>query len=228
VRTASSFPIRSFGELPRLVLTIGPRERAVLATLRFPARRRDWRVARWTAKRLLAARLGADLGLATYEIRAGADGAPEVLVGGEPLPWPVSLSHRAGVAFVALGDRPGRLGCDVERVEPRSPAFLEDFLTAAERARVVGDPAPAVRAAVVWTAKESALKARREGLRADTRSVEVGCDGTTAPEGEWRPVVVRASAGETFHGWWRRDGALVACVVADAAFAPPPVSGAPT
>ncbi len=198
-------------------------ERTVLARLRVPARRRDWRLGRWTAKRVVADRLGDDVALPAIEIRTAADGAPEVVVGETPLPWPLSLSHRDGAALAVLGDEPARLGCDVELIEPRSPAFVADFFTARECAAVARASAPDVWAAVVWSAKESALKARREGLRTDTRTVEVEADVATAAVGAWQPLEVRATdTGETFRGWWRRDGRLVLSVVGDVGTAAPP------
>jgi len=76
---------------------------------------------------------------------------------------------------------PGRaIGCDLEIVEPRSDAFVEDFLTAAERSLVAGAPDEDARhllANLVWCGKESALKVLRTGLRRDTRSVEVSLPG---------------------------------------------------
>ena len=103
-------------------------------------------------------------------------------------------------------------------VEPRSPAFLADYFTDEERNLVAQTPA-AMRDRVLtllWSAKESALKALGCGLRLDTRSVNAGPAGflQTGDE-EWRRVKVAHIGGRTFHGWWRVSRDLVYTVVAD-------------
>ena len=70
------------------------------------------------------------------------------------------------------------LGCDLEIVEPRSDAFVADYFTAEEQ-EVVRQACPADRfalIALIWSAKESALKALQSGLRIDTRSLSVALD----------------------------------------------------
>ena len=53
---------------------------------------------------------------------------------------------------------------------------MNDFFTAGEAARVWACPEPTrdTLVAVLWSAKEAVLKALREGLRMDTRRVEIG------------------------------------------------------
>lgn len=216
---------------------LAPGERRHLDELRFAGRRADWRLGRWAAKRALAAWLELAWRPATgeqLEIRARADGAPEAHRGGRPLPTVISLSHRAGTALAAVAPASAgtALGCDLERVEPRSAAFVHDYLTAGERAWVAAAPeaARALRANLVWSAKESALKALGTGLRRDTRSVEVRVgeengganDGAEDDTDGWRPLtVVAVPAGPAFAGWWRRQGDLLATVVALPRPAPP-------
>ena len=74
----------------------------------------------------------------------------------------------------------------------------------------------------MWSAKESALKVLRTGLRRDTRSVEVTCIDGGAVDG-WHPLQVRPAEGGLFPGWWRRYGDFVLTVAA-AAPLPPPTS----
>jgi 4'-phosphopantetheinyl transferase len=119
------------------------------------------------------------------------------------------------------GQRTTALGCDLEVVEPRGDAFVADYLTAAERALVerAGPADRALAVALVWSAKESALKALRTGLRLDTRDVAVEpagpLPGEPIPAGRWWPLAVRHPAGgRVFAGWWRRDADRVATVVA--------------
>ena len=66
---------------------------------------------------------------------------------------------------------------------------------------------------LIWSAKESALKVLRTGLRQDTRSVEVEVE--SRDEAGWQPLSVRAGAAR-FPGWWIRYGEFVlTCVGGD-------------
>jgi len=135
----------------------------------------------------------------------------------------VTMTDRADQAVCLVGPPGTALGCDLELVEPRSDAFVGDFLTPAEQRLVAaageGDPRDLL-ANLVWCGKESALKVLRTGLRRDTRSVEV-----SFPEGEavfgWAPMSVRAVEGTVFPGWWQRFGAFVLTLAATKPFAPP-------
>lgn len=195
-------------------------ERETLAGLTIPARRRDWRLGRWTAKRAVAAVLDGT----AVEVRAAGDGAPEALVAGRPAPVTISISHRAGLgACLASGARQPA-GCDLELVEPRSPALARDFFTPAELALVAG-AGPGGRdlaVALVWSAKESALKALRQGLRLDTREVEV--DLLPGASQGWRGLRVRHGE-RAFGGWWRLEGRHVLTVVMAPPSAPPALLG---
>ena len=196
-------------------------ERAGLAGLRVPKRRHDWRLGRWTAKQALAAYLD-DGGrsartLARLEVRATEDGAPEAFVDGQPAPVTLSISHSAASALCALGPRPVALGCDVERIEPRAAVFVTDYFTPAEGALVAAASAAArdVLVTAIWSAKESGLKALRQGLRLNTRAVEVRLRAAE-PSASWQPIVVQYEGGAIrFHGWWRCSEGLVYSVVTD-------------
>lgn len=200
-----------------------PREAARAARMRYPKRRNDFLLGRWTAKSTLARTL--DLpsdpaSLAAIEVWNASDGAPEPLVAGQPAAAAISMTDRAGWG-VCLVDRPGvNLGCDLELVEPRTPAFVRDWLTPPEQDLVYADGGdPDERANLIWSAKESALKVLRTGLRRDTRSVEVSLTGDTVDG--WAGLSVRAAEGEVFPGWWRRYGVFLLTVAADVEIAPP-------
>lgn len=197
-----------------------------LAGMRFAKRRADWRLGRWTAKRALCAYLGlpADpVSLARIEIRAAASGAPEVFLGNEAAPVTISISHRAAVAACSVAGPAAILGCDLEIVEPRSEAFAGDYFTAPEEELLERAP-PADRwrlLALLWSGKESVLKARRVGLRVDTRSVIVDPLLEEDPGGrDWRQFRAQHD-GLVFHGWWRQTDDLVRTMVAIPAPAAP-------
>ncbi len=176
---------------------LGPRERAVLAGLRFAPRRASWRLGRYAAKRLLG----------DVEILASPEGPPRAWRGDAPVRVSLSISHRAGIGLCAAADGDVALGCDVELIEPRSAAFLADYLTAPERAAVSAASAPDVMANLIWSAKESALKALHTGLRRDARDLEVLVADWVAPWGEL--VVTDLPSARALRGACRRLGAFV-------------------
>jgi 4'-phosphopantetheinyl transferase len=204
-------------------------EAARLTGMRVAKRRADWRLGRWTAKRALAIYLGLPShpsALAHLEIRPASSGAPEAFFAGQAAAATISLSHRAGMAMCAVTPAGAALGCDLELVETRSDAFIADYFTLGEQAlvaRALAADRPRLLA-LLWSAKESTLKALREGLRLDTRRVVVNLGDwdrpLTSSHGlpDWRPLQVGLAAGQTFHGWWRHTGSLVRTIVA----VPPP------
>ncbi len=192
--------------------------------LRFQKRREDWRLGRWTAKRLVAAWLCRPDGEEEFrriEIRPAESGAPEVLVDDELAPLTISLSHRSGVALCALAPHRTEFGCDLEQIEERDGTFLTDYFTAEER-KLIGEAPRAERARIatlLWSAKESVLKAMRTGLRLDTRSVVVrpmiGTDTAIA----WRPLRAYYD-GRMFQGCWREEAGLVRTLAGMRGFEP--------
>lgn len=204
-------------EVPEGLDWLTPDETRVYQSLRFPGRRDDWRLGRWAAKRAVALWLGDDPShpASPISIRPSPEGAPEVYCNGSRAPVAISYSHRAGRAACAVAPAGAALGCDLELIEPRSAAFLQDFLTPAECALVTTAPEAdrALLANLIWSAKESALKALRSGLRLDTWEVEVTLGRGTCRG--WNELAVhRATTGQIFHGWWRREGNWVVTVAA--------------
>jgi 4'-phosphopantetheinyl transferase len=173
---------------------LSPREAAWVARLRFPKRRSEFRLGRWTAKRALALYLGRDssaAALGSVEIDRAPDGAPAPLVDGRPAEAYVTMTDRADQAVCLVGPPGTALGCDLELVEPRSDAFVADYLTPAEQALVAAAGTERdLLANLVWCGKESALKVLRTGLRRDTRSVEVSLPEGASVDG-WAPMSIR-------------------------------------
>ena len=209
-------------EVPEDDSWLDPEEAERARRFKVPGRRVDFRLGRWTAKHAVAAWL-AQLGencedLSKIAVRTSQGGAPRVLLDGEPAPLEVSFSHRDGRAACAVAPAGTRLGCDLERVEPRTELFVHDYFVPAEIELVQQAPVEErpLLANLLWSAKESALKALKTGLREDTRSVEVRLLKGT--QGGWsRLEVVRPGTGEIFRGWWRREGGWVLTVVANPA-----------
>jgi len=207
-------------DLPRDDDWLSPKELARLAGLRIPKRRADWVLGRWTAKRAVAAYLGeARVGqaLSAIEIHPAASGAPEVYLANSSTTVSISISHRQGIAMCAIGPSTSALGCDLEIIEPHSEAFVRDYFTEEEQAAfydIAGEEDRRRAIALVWSAKESAVKAMRVGLRLDTRSVSVTHADTSISRAGWNSLRVRGPDSQIFYGWWQQCGTLLRTVVA--------------
>jgi len=226
----------SFEDLPDHDHWLGGDERAHLAALHVPKRRHDWRLGRWTAKQAVSRALDPagcaeecanPAAMDWIQIIAADDGAPEPWLTWPRNPpggrrrwpaseWPagrpdvnLSLSHSGDRGFATASSSRLALGCDVERVEPRSETFIADFLAAEELpglnrlSRIFHRD---LAATLFWSAKESALKVLRTGLRDDTRSVLVDVD---TQNGE----LVAVSGKREMRGWWWVDEGFVHTVL---------------
>jgi 4'-phosphopantetheinyl transferase len=202
-------------------------EMSRFASLRFEKRRREWRLGRWTAKRAVASCLNIpdDVTFLTeIEIRAAASGTPEVFLFEQRANVSISLSHRTGLALCVVGLSEPSLGCDLELVEPRDKSFLADFFTANEQNLVAQAPAeeqPAL-ATLLWSAKESALKALHVGLRLETTCLDVSPTYTSQYRGDgahqgadiaWSPLSLYRTDDQILNGWWRCANNMVRTVV---------------
>jgi 4'-phosphopantetheinyl transferase len=199
---------------------LAPPELTRLAAMRFAQRRADWRLGRWTAKLGVAACLGLPATRETFrelEIRPAPSGAPQMFLANQLAAVAISLSHRSGMAVCAAARGALSLGCDLERIEPHSDIFLADYFTDEEQALVRAAP-PAARwsmVALLWSAKESLLKALELGLRADTRSVNVSLALTPVidPAG-WHSLRAYHPDCGCVRGWWYEHAGFVRTLVA--------------
>ena len=207
-------------ELPEGEDWLSDGERQTLGALRHPARRADWRLGRWTARQAYLARSsrlrpGERLPEpAALAIVAAPDGAPELFLDGSPGELTLTLSHRNGWGLAAVGAGRLALGCDLEWIEPRSDAFVRDYLTPGEQDALARWPEAdrPLAANLAWSGKECALKALRAGLRLDTRAIEVDLDrarAATAALDGWRPLSLATAGLDPLSGGWRTDGELL-------------------
>ena len=196
-------------------------EAELLSAMRFPKRRTDWRLGRWTAKRALSICLGLPLefaSAATVEVLAAPSGQPEAFIRGSPIEFRISLSHRAGVALCAVAQAGAAMGCDLELIEPHSDAFACDYFTAEEQRLISGlmSRDRSLVLSVLWSAKESALKALHQGLRLDTRLLNVELEQNAESCDSWSPLQVEYPSNTKFHGCWSRSGEIIRTIVAAA------------
>jgi 4'-phosphopantetheinyl transferase len=199
-------------------------ERQRLEGMRHPKPRAEYVLRRWTAKSAVAVELGMPLEYATLcniEVRTAPSGAPDLFINGVRPGLEISLTDRAGWAVCLMSETSGRLGCDLELLEPRSPGLVRDCFTERERHLVHQSPdGLKLVAPPIWSAKESALKVLRTGLRRSPRTVDVALTDETPSQG-WSPLVVWLDEGGRFSGWWRRYGCFVLTAVSERPMPPP-------
>jgi 4'-phosphopantetheinyl transferase len=210
-------------DLPRENHWLSGNEVLRLNAMQFPKRRADWRLGRWTAKNAVASylrRSHEQYPLTEIEIRSASSGAPEVFLGRHPADVTISLSHRDGIAACAVARGNVLLGCDLEIVEPHGNTFLSDYFTDEEQALFAWASNTNFLSSLLWSAKESALKALHAGLRLDTRSVVVQLpvqqhSVRVAGESVWTRLEVRHEDGRLFNGWWQHSGKLIRTLVSE-------------
>ena len=209
--------IQNYSDVPEGDDWLSAGERAVLAGKRFAKRRNDWLLGRWTAKKLICAcQSQKDPSLTSLEIRAADDGAPEAFRDGEPAGVSISISHSSARCMCAAGPPDYLLGCDLEQIEQRDIQFFEDYFAPEEMALLRDAPAEkSLVAYLIWSAKESTLKALRQGLRRDTRSVLIYPEFPT-PEDSWNPWTGHClESSRKFYGWWRACDGYIYTIASD-------------
>jgi 4'-phosphopantetheinyl transferase len=210
--------IRSLPDIPGHNDWLSDGEREILATLRFPKRRNDWRLGRWTAKQAVCSyQMRQQEPLSLLEIRAASDGAPEASWADGFSSVSLSISHSNSRSLCVIGSCDLTVGCDLERVEPRENGLIQDYFLPEEISSTMRIPASGRDLAVnlIWSAKETVLKVLREGLRRDTRSVSIRVD-SFHPEEDWGAWTGRcAEASRDFYGWWRFCEGFVYTMAAD-------------
>jgi len=211
--------IQGMSDVPRDNDWLTLDERARYEAMAVEKRREEWRLGRWTSKRAVSTYLAGaaeQLDPASLDIRAAYDGAPQVIVRGEPGRACISISHRSGFCLCAVAGSDVPVGCDLEVIEPHSSEFIADYFTAEEQSlllRTLPSDHP-LFVSLIWSAKESALKVVRKGLRRDTRSMIVQLDPEQSGDG-WMPLSIRCvESSKWFHGWWQTIGGFVLTITA--------------
>ena len=203
-----------------------------LGQMRFPKRRNEWLLGRWSMKYLLRHSLPgyANLSPVQVQLKNEPEGMPylEQASCGARLPLYISLSHREHRAFCALTGTPSlKVGIDLEWVENRPPSFLEDYFTAREYAaglELQGQERD-VWFTLLWSLKEAVLKAVGKGLRLDTRRVELHAVQDlpgALQDSSWRNAEVHFEQDKPLRWrlWWRYQDyfiySIAACFALDA------------
>ena len=216
--------VQNLSDVPEGEEWLSEAERRILAGKRFPKRRNDWRLGRWTAKRAVRAYLREKApSMESLEIRAVVDGAPEAFRNDAPVDVSLSISHSNDRSLCVVGPSGIAIGCDLEQIETREPGLVLDYYTPDEMAFCDEAPETEKDAVVnlIWSAKESALKVLREGLRRDTRSIRVCPDwpGAGAGWSAWTGFCMESPL--VFRGWWRICEGYVYTLASDHATSSP-------
>jgi phosphopantetheinyl transferase len=194
----------------------GEQERSEYLRLKVPKRSSEWAASRVAVKKLICACVPE---LARYKY-------PQIQICKEPagvpfievdtkyrLPGWLSLSHSTGCVLAAYSPDNIRFGVDLEFIEPRSIDFVRDYFTESEILQALsGDLTQATLAAtLIWSAKEAVLKAMSEGLRVDTRKLEIVVPSDLFNGGEWAPLGINCVKLKipSPHLFWRREGNFI-------------------
>jgi 4'-phosphopantetheinyl transferase len=199
-------------------------EQDYLHSLRVTNRSQDWRLGRWAAKSAVASYLRWDWNrINEIEILSATSGAPEAHLPCGDAPT-ISISHRGGIAMCSVGPKDSVLGCDLELIETRSDTFMRDYFTEGEFALVqqLSAAARSLFANLIWSAKESTLKALHEGLRIPTNQLEVyfpffngNCQEIeieSAARQQWQLLLIGYQSRQ-FVGWWFLEANVIHTVV---------------
>jgi 4'-phosphopantetheinyl transferase len=211
---------QSLGNLPSETDWLHPSELELFSRFRFQKKKNDWLLGRWAAKlaiRIFLKRDYPELEPDKIAILPIAGGAPEIYFGDKIFPLAVSISHSNEIAFCAVGSWKSVFGCDLEKIEPRSDAFIRDFFTENECSKYFNSN-EAMRplwANLIWSAKESALKAMKLGLSIDTRKLEI----TFLPKHDaagWKSFSVKfIDTQKLYKGFWKATSGFAFTIVCD-------------
>jgi 4'-phosphopantetheinyl transferase len=220
IRRSVDHPLLAKGVPPEGFLST--QETTIFNNLYSAKRRKDWLSGRWTSKKLIQTEIeksGRCLSCPDISILAGRDGAPEVWLGeGDHqtrADLTLSISHSRGASFCAIL-QPGTipLGADIEFIEPRTAGFTESYFTEEEK-QIIRRASPGESdrlITAIWSGKEAALKAVRQGLRVDTRSLSCSFPSPMQSFAQdqttdcWHPFTIQWRNGSEFPalaGWWQ-------------------------
>ena len=199
---------------------LSPSELQKYSTFRFPKRRDEWLLGRWTAKTLVHSLPAYQhYSLDQIEIHNTQEGAPYLQLPDRATPAEcLTISHSGNLALCAIATGLDlQVGTDLEKVEARTETFILDYFTPSERQLVKNYPAEtrAMVVTLIWSAKESMLKALGVGLRRDTRMVEVrGLNGITPARkdhGKWQKIQIgeQPASDRAWAAWWQRRDPFV-------------------
>ncbi len=202
--------IQDITNVPTETGWLSPKEYKTVQSFKIEKRRNDWLLGRWTSKKLIQdyyLTRNFNYKLHELEIIAAENGQPQLFINGKTQRINFSISHSEGCAFCVLNGHASSIGCDIEALLPRSEGLMTDFFTKDEIVVVEKQLETDKKIFITnltWSAKESVLKVLKEGLRIDTRKINV-FDFTQQITNEWKPFKsVYQETKKDFWGWYKK------------------------
>ena len=155
---------------------LDPTEIETYFAFKIPKRQKEWLAGRICVKQLYRQMMDQNLALPSIRIERLPDGQPLLKVDGQSVGESISISHSYGWVAGAIDPLGQPIGIDLEKVERRDEAFLMDYFTANERNWIESSPdlIREQKSTLIWSCKESVLKALGKGLHIDPQRVEIG------------------------------------------------------
>jgi phosphopantetheinyl transferase len=122
-----------------------------------------------------------------------------------------AISHSG--YWAACGFTPDRIlhfGLDIEVIADHSDIFVVDYFTESEIELVNGSSKEhkALISTLIWSAKEAVLKALTEGLRMDTRNIEIAIPKRLFLA-DWQPLEILSEQNKNWRLFARQSGDLL-------------------
>jgi phosphopantetheine--protein transferase-like protein len=212
-----NYKIQSLKDVPGQLDWLHPSELELFGNFRFEKRKKDWLLGRWTSKNLLRESWFNRYNLQDISILPGANRAPMVFVNGQKNPCRISISHSQDKSFCSTTIDNRMVGCDLERITKRSPAFIKDYFNESEHQLATKFQDKISNEAfymLCWSAKEALMKATRQGLSLHPRKTEV--KEVELKSQSWNNLTIRnLKTDQEFHGRWKMDESMVYVIVAE-------------
>jgi len=192
--------------------------------LRFLKRRHEWRLGRWTTKNavLLSKFIEQDFAISEIEILPKESGAPVLLIKNKSSNINLSISHREEKALCIISESAKSIGCDLEFIEHRSEAFINDYFTNDEKNLFIkfDNVQKDLLANLIWSAKESASKVLEVGLNMDTRDINVP-EIEISENTDWKDLKIFIKNSSTFYSKWLQLGNYILTISSQKSFITP-------
>ena len=153
--------------LPPAITVLSKQELDFYNRLKIQKRKTEWLGGRIALKKLLAAHMGRAL-TDFIILTPGGVGKPLIVMGGEEISIPFSITHSNGYAVAALAPDKKYIGIDLEKIVPRIAAWKTDFFHPAELTEESDEFLTRL-----WTQKEALVKMLGPGLTINTLDVRV-------------------------------------------------------
>lgn len=184
--------------------------------LTFQKRRDEWLLGRWTVKNLIKEvfeEQSQQIDFKRIEINRKPKAAPLLFIDGKASTFKISLSHRSGICFCITWIEDFAAGCDLEKIEPRSQLFIEDYFSEKERYFIINSDNEPLFANLFWSLKESVLKAEKSGLKIHPTKVEIFVE-LPWKHTSWNNAFAILNK-VTYKGFWNAEKGYVRTIMGD-------------